>query len=64
MANTISVSNRLRKTCNPVNIASVRRFCDARREGCSKLKAVQEVRAPEGRAGTRPARLAETQRNV
>jgi hypothetical protein len=38
MANTISVSNRLRKTYNPVSVASVRRFDEARKVGRGKLK--------------------------
>jgi len=37
MANTISVSNRLRKTYNPVNVASVRRFDEARAVGRKQL---------------------------
>jgi hypothetical protein len=37
MANAISVSNRLRKTYNPVNVASVRRFDDAGEVGRKKL---------------------------
>jgi hypothetical protein len=37
MANTISVSNRLRKTYNPVNVASVRRFDEARAAGRKQL---------------------------
>jgi hypothetical protein len=38
MANTISVSNRLRKTYNPVNVASVRRFDEARVAGRERLR--------------------------
>jgi hypothetical protein len=38
MANTISVSNRLHKTYNPVNVAAVERFDAARKVGRSKLK--------------------------
>jgi len=38
MANTIAVSNRLHKTYNPVNIASVQRFDEARKVGRGKLK--------------------------
>ena len=37
MANTISASNRLRKTYNPVNIVSVRRFDEARKLGRKQL---------------------------
>jgi hypothetical protein len=33
MASTVSASNRLRKTYNPVNVASVRRFDEARAKG-------------------------------
>jgi hypothetical protein len=38
MANTVSVNNRLRKTDNPVNLASVRRFDDARGIGSKVLE--------------------------
>ena len=38
MANTISVSNRLRKTYNPVNVVSVRRFDEARKVGRKQLR--------------------------
>ena len=38
MANTIHTNKRLRKTYNPVNIASVRRFDDARLIGAKKLQ--------------------------
>jgi hypothetical protein len=41
MANTISVSNRLRKTYNPVNVVSVRRFDEARKLGRKQLKQEQ-----------------------
>jgi hypothetical protein len=37
MANTISVSNRLRKTYNPVNVVAVRRFDEAREVGRKQL---------------------------
>jgi hypothetical protein len=43
MANTIDRNKQLPKTCNPVNVASVRRFDDARVIGAKKL----EQRAPE-----------------
>lgn len=43
MANTVSASNRLRKTYNPVNVASVRRFDEAREKGAGQL----EQRAPK-----------------
>ena len=39
MANTISVSNRLRKTYNPVNVTSVRRFDEARERGAASSMA-------------------------
>jgi hypothetical protein len=38
MANTVSASNRLRNTYNPVNVPSVRRFDDARVVGAQKLE--------------------------
>ena len=41
MANTISVSNRLDKTYNPVNIVSVRRFDEARTVGRKQLRKEQ-----------------------
>jgi hypothetical protein len=37
MANTVSANNRLRKTYNPVNVASVRRFDEARAVGAALL---------------------------
>jgi hypothetical protein len=37
MANTIGVSNRLRKTYIPVNIVSVRRVDEARKVGRKKM---------------------------
>ncbi len=37
MANTIGVSNRLRKTYNPVNVVSVRRVDEARKVGRKKM---------------------------
>ena len=45
MANTISASNRLRKTYNPVNIVSVRRFDEARKAGRKQLR--EEQNPPE-----------------
>jgi hypothetical protein len=42
MANTISVSNRLRKTYNPVNVVSVRRFDEARVAARKRTKADQK----------------------
>jgi hypothetical protein len=38
MANTVSANNRLRKTYNPVNVASVRRFDEARVKGARVLE--------------------------
>jgi hypothetical protein len=38
MANTIDSNKRLRKTYNPVNVASVRRFDEARASGARKLE--------------------------
>lgn len=38
MANTVSANNRLRKTYNPVNVASVRRFDEARTKGAGHLE--------------------------
>lgn len=44
MANTISVSNRLRKIYNPVNVPAVRRFDEARAVGRKKLEAGKDSR--------------------
>jgi hypothetical protein len=38
MANSIVTNKRLRKVYNPVNVASVRRFDEARKLGAKKLK--------------------------
>jgi hypothetical protein len=38
MANTVSTNNRLRKTYNPVNVPSVRRFDDKRTIGAKQLE--------------------------
>lgn len=38
MANTVSTNNKLRKTYNPVNVVSVRRFDEARVEGARRLE--------------------------
>jgi hypothetical protein len=38
MANTVSASNRLRKTYNPTNVASVPRFDQARAVGAKLLE--------------------------
>ena len=45
MANTLSVSNRLRKTYNPVNLVSVRRV-DAARKAGRENKLAQKVAPP------------------
>ena len=37
MANTVATNNRLRKVYNPVNVASVRRFDQARAAGAKVL---------------------------
>jgi len=48
MANTVSTNNNLRKTYNPVNVASVRRYDQARAIGARKLeqKPSESVTAP------------------
>lgn len=46
MANTVDRNKQLRKTDNPVNVASVRRFDEARVIGAKKLEQ-NEQRAPE-----------------
>jgi hypothetical protein len=48
MANSVDANKRLRKTYNPVNIESVRRFDEARAVGAKKLeqKPNESVRAP------------------
>jgi hypothetical protein len=48
MANSIATNKRLRKTYNPVNVASVRRFDEARAAGAKKLeqKPDESVRKP------------------
>jgi hypothetical protein len=38
MANTVASTNRLRKTYNPVNVAGVRRFDEARAKGAKILE--------------------------
>lgn len=49
MANTVAVNNRLRKTYNPVNVASVRNFDQARVIGAKKLEQnrAKSVTAPD-----------------
>ena len=49
MANSVDTNKRLRKTYNPVNIASVRSFDEARAIGAQKLEQNQEksVTAPD-----------------
>jgi hypothetical protein len=51
MANTISVSNRLRKTYNPVNVASVRRFDEARVAGRKQLRGTKRPQKSVHRSG-------------
>jgi hypothetical protein len=48
MANSVDSNKRLRKTYNPVNVESVRRFDQARAIGAKKLehKPDESVRAP------------------
>ncbi|TAI67638.1 hypothetical protein CWO89_02135 [Bradyrhizobium sp. Leo170] len=46
MANTVEANKRLRKTYNPVNIASVRRFDEARAIGAKKLEQKPDTDAP------------------
>jgi hypothetical protein len=46
MANTVDRNKQLRKTYNPVNVASVRRFDEARVIGAKKLEETEQ-RAPE-----------------
>jgi hypothetical protein len=48
MANTIAASNRLRKTYNPVNVVSVRRFDEARKVGRKQLHAARTEKARNG----------------
>jgi hypothetical protein len=43
MANTVAASSRLRKTYNPVNVVSARRFDEARERG---RKAITEEQRP------------------
>ncbi|WOH79043.1 hypothetical protein RX327_24390 [Bradyrhizobium sp. BEA-2-5] len=42
MANTVDRNKQLRKTYNPVNVASVRRFDQARAIGAKKLEAAEQ----------------------
>lgn len=48
MANAVSANNRLRKTYNPVNVPSVRRFDEARVKDAQQLeqRASENVRSP------------------
>jgi hypothetical protein len=48
MANTVDANKRLRKTYNPVNTVSVRRFDEARAAGAKLLeqKTDESVRTP------------------
>jgi hypothetical protein len=60
MANTIAASNRLRKTYNPVNVVSVRRFDEARKAGRKRLseeqKPTESVTAPAGKVSQASAK--------
>jgi hypothetical protein len=52
MANTVAASSKLRKTYNPVNVASVRRFDEARergREAMQEQKPTTRVINPAGK---------------
>jgi hypothetical protein len=52
MANTVAASSKLRKTYNPVNVASVRRFDEARergREAMQEQKPTKSVINPAGK---------------
>jgi hypothetical protein len=42
MANTVAASSRLRKTYNPVNVVSARRFDEARERGRRAMKEEQK----------------------
>jgi hypothetical protein len=42
MANTVDTNKRLRRTYNPVNVVSVRRFDEARVVGAKKLEAAEQ----------------------
>lgn len=54
MANTLSASNRLRKTYNPVNIVSVRRVDEARADGRRKERnRAKSVNSGAGKVSTR-----------
>jgi hypothetical protein len=44
MANTIDRNKKLRKTYNPVNVVSVRRFDEARAIGAKKLAEAEQNR--------------------
>ena len=46
LANTVDRNKRLRQTYNPVNIASARRFDEARAKGASKLEQTEAKRIP------------------
>jgi len=49
MANSVDTNKRLRKTYNPVNVPSVRRFDEARQKGAKVLerKPIKSVTAPD-----------------
>ena len=46
MANTVDRNKRLRQTCNPVNVASARRFDEARAKGARKLERTETKSIP------------------
>jgi hypothetical protein len=51
MANTISASSRLQKTYTPVNVASVRRFDEAREVGQKRLREQKPTKSVMGPGG-------------
>ena len=53
MANTISANARLRKTYNPVNVVSARRFDEARKSGAGEARTkTQQNVSPSGKGET------------
>jgi hypothetical protein len=46
MANTVDRNKRLRETYNPVNVASARRFDEARAKGAKKLEQTEAESIP------------------
>lgn len=51
MANTVAASNKLRKTYNPVNVTSVRRFDEARARGREAMQEQKPTKSVIGRDG-------------